>query len=88
MVTHKDIQLRQAIWFEYRLGNGEQHALVNICKKLGTDSVSSSTITYWYELFRGKMFLHHISLFDKNTSQNKLTYVIQKLPNGDEVGKI
>jgi hypothetical protein len=83
MVTHKDIRLRQAIWSEYRLGNEENQALANICKKFGTNSVSLSTIHNWYGHFQTQT-----SPFNENTPQNKLTPVIQKLPNGDEVRKL
>jgi hypothetical protein len=86
MVTHKDIRLRQAILFEYRSGNNKNQSLVNIREKFGTDSVSLSTICDWYERFRLQM--SSISLFDQNTPQDRLTPVIQKLPNGDEVRKL
>jgi hypothetical protein len=50
MVTHKDIQLRQAIWADYRSGNNEYQAFINVRKKF--DSVSPSKITFWYNFFK------------------------------------
>lgn len=84
MTTPAEIKVRQLIWAERRGENTKEQALININAKLDEDSVSATTIDYWYTKFkRGK-----VSLFDYSTEKHSITHVIQNLPNGDEVSNL
>jgi hypothetical protein len=77
MVTPQEIRFRQFIWAEYRSGNDEKQALININAKLGPKSASESTIEHWYQRFRS----NKRSLFE----QYDITPVVQTFSNGKEV---
>jgi hypothetical protein len=56
--TFEEIGVRQLILSEYRSGNTEEQARINIQTNLG--SVAASTITHWYKRFKSDK----ISLFE------------------------
>lgn len=77
MTTPEQIKIWQLLWAEYRAGNNEKKALLNIIKKLGYECISELTISDRYHSFRCNDCL----LFDGC----RIIPVIQTLPDGNEV---
>jgi hypothetical protein len=81
MVNREEIKLRQLIFAEYRAKSDKKQALANIITKLGSDSVSESTIDHWYREFKAD----NIVLSDEGSEHYDIVPAIQMLSNGEEV---
>jgi hypothetical protein len=84
MSNSNELYKRQAIWAQYRVGNNNEQAYLNLTEKFGLGSVSQKVIDDLYQRFKSD----NISLFDEESEQQGIPQAIQIMPNGDEVRRL